>query len=82
ILVGTVAVGRAGLGIFPKPRYDRAQGKEKCQLIQDEIRAEVEEEHYNKMVSMGKQGAWIRRENAEARKITWSALERETITHQ
>ena len=28
-LVGTVAMGRAGLGSFPKPRYDRARGKEK-----------------------------------------------------
>ncbi len=76
-LVGTVAIGWSGLGSFPKPRYDRAQGKEKHQLIQDEIRAEVEEERYNKAVGMGKQGAWTRWEHAEARKITWSELWRE-----
>ena len=73
-LVGTVAMGRAGLGSFPKPRYDRARGKEKRQLVQDEIRAEVEEERCSKMVGMSKQGAWSRWEHADPRKITWAEL--------
>ncbi len=80
-LVGTMAVGRSGLGSFPKPQYDRAQGKEKRQLIQDEIRAEVEEERYNKAVGMGKHGAWTRWEHAEAGKITWSELWKEEPLH-
>lgn len=46
VLVGNVAVGRAGLGSFPKPRYDKTRGREKRQLVQDEIRAEVEEDHW------------------------------------
>lgn len=44
ILVGSEAVGRAGLGSHTRPRYDKAQGRERRQLIQDGIPAEVEEE--------------------------------------
>ncbi|XP_026079824.1 uncharacterized protein LOC113057031 [Carassius auratus] len=73
-LVGSVAMGRAGLGCFPKPRYDLAHGKERRKLIQDEIRAEVEEERYTKMASMSKQGAWTRWEHADPRRITWAEL--------
>lgn len=36
IMVGNVAVGRAGQGSFPKPHYDKARGREKHQLVQDE----------------------------------------------
>ncbi|XP_070689483.1 uncharacterized protein [Pempheris klunzingeri] len=73
-LVGTVAMGRAGLGSFPRPRYDRTCGKEKRQLVQDEIRAEVEEQRCCKMVGMSKQGAWTRWEHVEPRKLTWAEL--------
>ncbi|KAK0152038.1 hypothetical protein N1851_006609 [Merluccius polli] len=73
-LVDSVATGRAGLGCFPKPRYDLARGKERRRLIQDEIRAEVEEERYTKMAGMSKQGAWTRWEHADPRRITWAEL--------
>lgn len=43
-LVGTVARGWAGFGSIPKPNYDRAHGKEKCQLVLDVMRAETIEE--------------------------------------
>ena len=43
--------GRTG-GSFPKPRYDKAHGKEKRQLVQNEMRAEVVEERWSKMVGM------------------------------
>lgn len=46
--------GQAGLGSSPKP-HDKVCGKEKCQLVRDEI--EVEEERCSKMVGMHKQGA-------------------------
>ena len=44
-----------GLGSFPKPCYAKARGREKCQLVQDEIRAEVEEDRQTKMVSIYQQ---------------------------
>lgn len=72
--MGTVAVGQAELGGFPKPRFDKTHEKVKRQLVQDEIRAEVEENRCTKMVGMYKQGAWTRWEHAESCKITWSEL--------
>ncbi len=74
VLVGNVAVGRAGLGSFSKPRYDKASGREKRQLVQNEVRAEVEEDRLTKMVGMRQQGAWTRWENAKQRKINWAEL--------
>ncbi|XP_062872774.1 uncharacterized protein LOC134334411 [Trichomycterus rosablanca] len=74
ILVGNTAVGRAGLGSFSKPRYDKAGRMERRQMVQDEIRVEVEENRRIKMVAMYQQGAWTRWEHAEKRKITWPEL--------
>lgn len=73
-MVGIVAMGKAGLGSFPKPRYGRTHGKEKRQLVQDEICAEIEEDCCSKMVNMSKQWAWTRWEHAEPRKFTWAVL--------
>ncbi|KAI8506911.1 hypothetical protein Bbelb_153500 [Branchiostoma belcheri] len=74
VLVGTLAVGRAGLGSCPKPQYDKASGRERRQLVQDEIRAEEEEARHCRMVGMRKQGAWTRWEQTEPRKVTWPEL--------
>ncbi|KAI2644199.1 Renalase [Labeo rohita] len=74
VLVGSVAVGRAGLGCHKTPRYDRAQGRVRQQMIQGEVRAEVEEERRSKTVAMRQQGAWTNWEHALTRKITWSEL--------
>ncbi|KAI4887728.1 hypothetical protein NFI96_005940 [Prochilodus magdalenae] len=70
VLVGTVAVGRAGLGNKPRPLYNQVQGKERLHLVQDEVRAEAEEAHTSQMVGMRQQGAWMRWEQALDRKIT------------
>ncbi|KAI4893046.1 hypothetical protein NFI96_026080, partial [Prochilodus magdalenae] len=69
VLVGTVAVGRAGIGNKPRPLYNQVQGK-----VQDEVRAGVEEALTSQMVGMRQQGAWMRWEQALDRKITWSEL--------
>ena len=71
-LVGTVAKGRAGLGFFPSTRYDKTRGKERHHLLQEEVRAGVEEERRSKMVGLSQQGAWTRWENTLRRKVTWS----------
>ena len=44
VLVGTVARGRMGLGTVASPRFDKVRGKERRQLVQNEVRAVVEEE--------------------------------------
>lgn len=44
-LVGVVARERAGLGIFTTPhQYNKTQGREWRQLMQNEVRAAIEEE--------------------------------------
>lgn len=43
-LMGTVSHTRAGQGSSSTPHYDRAQGKEKWMVVQDEVRASVQEE--------------------------------------
>nr|XP_061785060.1 uncharacterized protein LOC133576095 [Nerophis lumbriciformis] len=74
VLVGAVAVGRAGLGSHTRPRYDKAQGRERRLMVQGEIRAEVEEERRSKTVAMRQQGAWTNWDHASTRKITWTEL--------
>lgn len=72
VLVGAVARGRTGLGTFQEPRFDNARGKERRQLVQNEVRAAVEEERSCKAVGMACQGAWTIWAQAVERKITLS----------
>ncbi|KAL3976498.1 mitochondrial import inner membrane translocase subunit TIM8 [Sarotherodon galilaeus] len=62
-LVGVLATGGAGLGYFPKAQVSRAQGKERHQLLQEEVRAGVEEERVSRAVGLKQQGAWTRWES-------------------
>ncbi|XP_075304756.1 retrovirus-related Pol polyprotein from type-1 retrotransposable element R2 [Odontesthes bonariensis] len=64
-LVGTVATGRAGLGSNPRPSYNKVKGKERRQLIQEEVRPGVEEVRCSRAVGMCQQGAWTRWEEAD-----------------
>ena len=61
VLVGTVARGRAGLGTIASPRFDKARGKERRQLVQNEVRAVVEEERSSRAVGMRRDGSKLRR---------------------
>ena len=73
-LVGTVAIGRAGLGYFPSIQIHKAKGKQRRNLIQEEVRANVEEKRRSKMVGLCRQGAWTRWENFVKRKISWTDI--------
>ncbi|KAK0148843.1 hypothetical protein N1851_010754 [Merluccius polli] len=73
-LVGTVTNGRAGLGSSTTPRYNKAQGKDRRSLVQQEVRAAVEEERASRMVGMRQQGAWTRWEYAVDRRVSWAEL--------
>lgn len=70
-ILGTVAQGRAGLGSSTATRYDCASGRERQKLVQDEVRASVEEERTSRAVAMRQQGAWMRWEQAMERSVTW-----------
>ena len=67
-ILGSIAKGRAGLGFFPSTHTNSAKGKERRQLIQEEVREGVEEVHYCKMVGLSQQGAWTRWEDVEKKK--------------
>lgn len=54
VLVGTVKSGCAGLIL--RPRCEKVRGKDRHQLVQEEIRAGVEERCISRMVRMRKQG--------------------------
>ena len=71
-ILGSIAKGRAGLGFFPSTHTNSAKGKERRQLIQEEVREGVEEVRYCKMVSLSQQRAWTRWEDLEKKRITWS----------
>ena len=74
-LVGVVAHGRAGLGMFPTPpRHREAQGKEKRRQIQECVRTAVEDGRKSRAAGLGQQGAWTRWEHAMDRKGTWTDL--------
>ena len=68
-----VTRGRAGLGSFPTPQMN-TKGKEGRRLVQEEVRAAVEETRTCKAVGMKQQGAWTRWENAVERRVTWAEL--------
>lgn len=69
VLVGAVAKRRASLGNLEVPCFDKAQGRERQQLIQDEIRASAKKERMNKAVAMRQQEAWTRWEQALEQRI-------------
>ncbi|KAK1789677.1 hypothetical protein P4O66_015578, partial [Electrophorus voltai] len=73
-LVGSLVMGRVGLGYFPKPQVSKAQGKERHHLLQEKIRAGVEEEQVSRVVGLRPQGAWTRCENTLQRRISWSNI--------
>ncbi|XP_030004234.1 uncharacterized protein LOC115429122 [Sphaeramia orbicularis] len=72
-LVGVVTRGRAGLGSFPTPELN-TRGKARRHLIQEEVRATVEESRTCRAVGMKQQGAWTRWENVVERKVTWAEI--------
>ena len=77
VLVSPVA--SAGFGINRTTHYDKALGKDKalvkdkCRLVQEEVRAGLEELRGSQKVGMRQQSAWTRWEQAEI-KISWSEL--------
>lgn len=73
-LIGAVAVGRQGLGMTPSTSWGKAGTKERRQLVQDEVRKKVEEERQARAVGMKQQGAWMRWEATQDRRVTWQDI--------
>ncbi|RXN23864.1 reverse transcriptase [Labeo rohita] len=73
-ILGSVTQGRAGLGSLTANRYDLASGRERQRLVQEEVRASVEEERSSRAVAMRQQGAWMKWEQAMERNVTWKDI--------
>ena len=67
-ILGTVAIGHTGLGYIKTPQRKVSRR----QLIQGEVRANIEESRICKMVGLSQQGAWTRWESIQQRKVTWT----------
>lgn len=66
--------GRAGLRNITNLHYGKAWGKEQWQLVQNKVRAAVEEERASRAVGMRQQGAWTGWEQVLEMKILWTDL--------
>ena len=69
-LMGTETIGRADLGYFPNIQIHKDTGKQRWNLIQEEVRASVEEERRGKMVGPPRQDERTRWENFMKRRIS------------
>ncbi|XP_029958217.1 uncharacterized protein LOC115396474 [Salarias fasciatus] len=72
-LVGAVTRGRACFGSLPT-RNVAPKGNQEQQQVQQEVRAGLEEKRGSNSLGMSKQGAWLRWESANQRRVTWADL--------
>ncbi|XP_063420791.1 uncharacterized protein LOC134706007 [Mytilus trossulus] len=72
-IIGTVAVGRQGLGTSKSCYWKNANTKERRSLVQREVKSREEENRQAKTVELGCQGAWSRWD-LEQRSLTWSEI--------
>lgn len=69
-VVGVITRGQIGLGCFPSPQTQTISQKERRRLVQEEVKAVLEETRSCKAVGLRQQGAWMRRESVIDRKVT------------
>ena len=73
-LIGTVRQGRKGLEVTDRARWSETSGKEKTDLVLQEVRAHEEEGRKVKAVAMATQGAWTRWEAVTPRNLKWGEI--------
>lgn len=59
-IMGMAEIWREGVGATPQPRYNRAQAKEKRDLVLEEVRAVVVDVRTSRMVSLRQQTVYDR----------------------
>lgn len=69
-VVWVITWGETGLGSFPCPETQTISEEERRCLVQEEVKAVVEEARSCKAVGVRLQGAWMRWESAIDRKVT------------
>lgn len=63
-LMGTVTIGRAGLGSIPTISFNNLKGKVMRDLVQKGVRAGAREERASHIVGLRQKNAWSRWEQA------------------
>ena len=72
-IIGNMCEGRQGLGFSHFNQWKEARGKERRDLIQDEIRRTEENTRLARAVQMGQQGRWTRW-TVEQKKVSWAEI--------
>ncbi|XP_078617582.1 uncharacterized protein LOC144885536 [Branchiostoma floridae x Branchiostoma japonicum] len=74
-IVGAVQHGRQGLGWGGKTlRWDRANPRERKQLVVDEVKRMESEKRRVTAISQKQQGAWVNWEEAIERRLSWKDI--------
>ena len=61
-------------GLLPQYSNHKTKGKQRQDLIPEEVCASIEKERKSKVVGLSWQGAWMRWENFVKRRISWSDI--------
>lgn len=71
----TEAQGHSGCsGSLARTQDDLASRRQRQRLVQEEVRASVEEEWTSRAMAMRQQGAWMKWEQAMERSVTWKNI--------
>ena len=75
-IVGTITMGRLGLGCVTRASWKAAALSERRKMVQQEVRSAEEEARQATAVSMKKQGSWLKWEGVQARRVSWNDMMR------
>ena len=70
-IIGTVANGKAGLGLHPQRWWSKESTANRRKMVSEEIHHLEEVRRFATAVGQRKQGAWTMWENAKDRAVTW-----------
>jgi hypothetical protein len=73
-VVGAVAKGKSGLGFHPQRWWSKESTTDRRKLVAEEIHQLEENKRFARAVTLHKQGAWTKWENANDRAISWSNI--------
>ena len=73
-IIGTVANGKAGLGLHPQCWWSKESTLNRRKMVSEEIHHLEEVRGFATAVGQRKQGAWTKWESAKDRAVTWRDL--------
>ncbi|XP_069118928.1 uncharacterized protein [Argopecten irradians] len=73
-IVGTIALGRRGLGVTTGKKWRTSNQEERRHLVQKEVRAMEEQSRMVRATGMKKQGNWLNWEGARLKKLSWNDI--------